>query len=77
MSEQEEGWAQQSGFHELVVKTKNKFYGMRATLDRLRFDIIKFEPNALDNLESKLYLSKKLLPTLIEQHKTLRTVVAA
>ncbi len=77
LSEQEAEWAQQNGFDELVVKTKNKFYGMRATLDRLGFDIIKFEPNALDNAESKVYMSKKLLPSVIGKHQTMRTVVAA
>ena len=34
------------GYDELIVKTKNKFYTMRATLDHLRFDVIKFEPHA-------------------------------
>lgn len=77
LTEQEEEWAQQNGFDELVVKTKNKFYGMRATLDRLGFDIIKFEPHALDNQESKVYMSKKLSPSTIERHKTMRMVEAA
>ena len=35
------------------------------------------ESGALDNLESKVYLSKKLLRTILEQHRTMRTVVTA
>ena len=77
LTEQQEEWAERHGFHELVVKTKNKFYAMRATLDHLRFNVVKFEFNAEDNSESKVYLSKKLLPSIIDEHKTLRTVELA
>jgi len=28
-----------------VVKTKNRYYDMRGTLDRLRFDVVKYEPH--------------------------------
>ncbi len=77
LTEQQEEWAELHGFHEMIVKTKNKFYGMRAALDHLRFDVIKFEANLLENAESKLYLSKKLLPSVIEGHKTLRMVEKA
>ena len=77
LTEQQEEWAQRHGFNELVVKTKNKFYAMRSTLDHLRFDIIKFEYNPLDSGESKLYLSKKLVPSIMEEHKTLRRVEIA
>ena len=44
LTEQQEEWAHLHGYDELIVKTKNKFYTMRATLDHLRFDVIKFEP---------------------------------
>lgn len=77
LTEQQEEWAQRHGFNELVVKTKNKFYAMRSTLDHLRFDIVKFEHNPLDSLESKLYLSKKLVPSIMDEHKTLRRVEMA
>ena len=30
-------------FRQVVVKTKNKFYEMRGTLDHLQFEVVKFE----------------------------------
>ena len=77
LTEQQEFWAIEQGFNEIVVKTKNKFYEMRGTLDHLRFEVIKYERNAGDNAESKVYLSKKLLPELLERHRSARTVVQA
>jgi hypothetical protein len=74
LTEQQETWAIQHKFDEILVKTKNRFYEMRATLDHLRFDVIKYEPHA-DNRESKVYLSKKLRPDLLEAHRSMRTVV--
>src|SRR6185295_17200385 len=38
LTEQQEHWAIEQGFDEVVVKTKNKFYEMRGTLDHLRFE---------------------------------------
>ena len=64
LTEQQELWAIEQGFDEIVVKTKNRFYEMRGTLDHLRFEVVKYERNALDNAESKVYLSKKLVPEL-------------
>ena len=61
LTEQQEAWAIEHGFDEILVKTKNRFYEMRGTLDHLRFDVVKYEPHA-DNRESKVYLSKKLAP---------------
>jgi GNAT superfamily N-acetyltransferase len=75
LTEQQEAWAIEQGFHEIVVKTKNKFYEMRGTLDHLRFEVVKYERNPADNAESKVYLSKKLLPDLIRRHRSARTVV--
>ena len=77
LTEESEGWAHASGFHEVVVKTKNKFYDMRGTLDHLRFEVVKYERNEADNAESKVYLSKKLLPELLRRHRSSRTVVQA
>jgi GNAT superfamily N-acetyltransferase len=77
LTEQQEFWAIEQGFDEIVVKTKNKFYEMRGTLDHLRFEVIKYERHAGDNAESKVYLSKKLLPELLERHRSARTVVQA
>ena len=75
LTEQQELWAVQQGFDEIVVKTKNKFYDMRGTLDHLRFEVVKYERNAADNAESKVYLSKKLLPEMIQAHRSAKTVV--
>jgi len=75
LTEQQELWAIEQGFDEIVVKTKNKFYDMRGTLDHLRFEVVKYERNPMDNAESKVYLSKKLLPEMIRKHRSARTVV--
>ncbi|MGE0702298.1 MAG: hypothetical protein AB7P22_00025 [Vicinamibacterales bacterium] len=75
LTEQQEAWAIHQGFDEIVVKTKNKFYDMRGTLDHLRFEVVKYERNLSDNAESKVYLSKRLLPELLDKHRTAKTVV--
>jgi len=77
LTEQQEEWAHLHGYHELVVKTKNRFYGMRGTLDHLNFDVIKFQRHLRDNRESKVYLSKKLAADVLNQHQTSRFVVEA
>jgi hypothetical protein len=77
LTEQQEEWAHAHGFHELVVKTKNKFYPMRATLDHLSFDVVKFQRHLRDNRESKVYLSKKIGAEVLNQHQTSRSVVQA
>ena len=75
LTEQQEAWAIEQGFDEIVVKTKNKFYEMRGTLDHLRFEVVKYERHPAENAESKVYLSKKLMPDLIRRHRSARTVV--
>ena len=75
LTEQQEHWAIAQGFDEIVVKTKNKFYDMRGTLDHLRFEVVKYERNSSDNAESKVYLSKKLLPETIRTHRSKKAVV--
>jgi hypothetical protein len=77
LTEQQEEWAHAHEYHELVVKTKNRFYGMRATLDHLNFDVIKFQRHLRDNRESKVYLSKKIGADVLRQHQTSRSVVEA
>jgi len=77
LTEQQEEWAHAHGYHELVVKTKNRFYPMRATLDHLNFDIIKLQRHLRDSGESKLYLSKKIAAEVLNQHQTSRSVVEA
>jgi hypothetical protein len=77
LTEQQELWATSQGFDEIVVKTKNKFYDMRGTLDHLRFEVVKYERNAADNAQSKVYLSKKLSAEVIDAHRSAKTVIQA
>jgi hypothetical protein len=74
LTEQQEVWAIEHGFDEILVKTKNRFYEMRGTLDHLHFDVVKYEPHP-DNRESKVYLGKKLGRELLDTHRSMRTVV--
>jgi GNAT superfamily N-acetyltransferase len=75
LSEQQELWAVEQGFEEIVVKTKNKLYDMRGTLDHLRYEVVKYERHDDDNAESKVYLSKKLMAEIVRTHRSARTVV--
>jgi len=75
LTEQQESWAIQQGFDEIVVKTKNRFYEMRGTLDHLRFEVVKYERSPSDNAESKVYLSKKLKLETLGEHRSAKTVV--
>jgi GNAT superfamily N-acetyltransferase len=77
LTEQQELWAISQGFDEIVVKTKNKFYDMRGTLDHLRFEVVKYERNLADNAQSKVYLSKKLSAEVLDAHRSAKTVVQA
>jgi hypothetical protein len=75
LTEQQEVWAIEQGFSEIVVKTKNKFYEMRGTLDHLRFEVVKYDRDPADNAESKVYLSKKLMAEMLHRHRSARTIV--
>ena len=75
LTEQQEVWAIEQGFHEVVVKTKNRFYEMRGTLDHLRFEVVKYDRHPADNAESKVYLSKKLMAEMLHRHRSARTIV--
>ena len=77
LTEESEAWAHTSGYHEVLVKTKNKFYDMRGTLDQLEFDVVKYEAHQADNRESKVYLSKQLTSDVLRSHRSMRTVVYA
>ena len=77
LTEDSETWAHALGFHEVVVKTKNRFYDMRAVLAQLGFDVVKFERHAVGAAESKVYLSKQLGADLVRGHRSRRTVVQA
>lgn len=77
LSEESEAWAVARGFDEVVVKTKNCFHDMRGVLAQLHFNVVKYERNERDNLESKVYLSKLLKPEMVARHRSIRTVVHA
>ena len=75
LTEQQEAWALDNGFDEVVVKTKNRFYAMRSTLDHLEFNVIKLEPSEEDPRESKVYLSKGLGREVLHGHRSMREVI--
>ena len=41
LTEESETWAVAGGFQEVVVKTKNRYYDMRAVLAQLHFNVVK------------------------------------
>ena len=71
LTEEQEVWAVAQGYDEVVVKTKNRYYDMRGTLDSLQFNVIKLEP-AADPLDSKVYMSKRLGPGVLDAHRSRR-----
>lgn len=75
LSEEQEAWAHAAAFDEIVVKTKNRFYEMRGTLDNLRYDVVKFEAHSADIGEAKVYLSKRLDADVLSSHRSARTVI--
>lgn len=75
LSEEQETWALAAGFDEIVVKTKNRYYDMRSTLDALRYDVVKFEPCPADMAEAKVYLRKRLGTDVVDAHRSARTVI--
>jgi GNAT superfamily N-acetyltransferase len=77
LTEESEAWAHAAGYDEVIVKTKNRFYDMRGTLDQLEFNVIKYEVHPFDNRESKVYLSKQLTSDVLRAHRSTRTVVYA
>ena len=77
LTEEQEAWAHDNGFDEIIVKTKNRLYDMRGTLDHLQFNVVKFEPHAGDNREAKVYLSKPLGLEVLDRHRSSRSVVRA
>jgi len=76
LTEQQEEWALLHRYRHIVVKTKNRFYSMRAALDHLHFDILKLVPQA-DVGQSKVYLGKRIGTDLLGKHRTVRSFVEA
>jgi hypothetical protein len=75
LTEEQEVWALDNGFDEILVKTKNRFYEMRSTLAQLRFDVIRFVPHPVDTGESKVFLRKRLGQHVLNAHRSRRSVV--
>jgi hypothetical protein len=75
LTEEQEVWAMENGFDEIIVKTKNRFYEMRSTLAQLRFDIIRFVQHPAYPGESKVFFSKRLGQHVIDSHRSRRSVV--
>ncbi len=76
LTEEQEAWAVAAGYDELLVKVKNRYFNMRSTLAQLGFEVIQFERGA-DPADSKIYLSKRLSPQVLREHKSARTVIQA
>jgi hypothetical protein len=75
LTEEQEVWALENGFDEIVAKTKNRFYEMRSTLTQLRFDVIRYVQHPIDNGESKVFMSKRLGQHVLDSHRSRRSVV--
>jgi hypothetical protein len=75
LTEEQEVWALDNGFDEIIAKTKNKFYEMRSTLAQLRFDVVRFVPHPFDTGESKVFLRKRLGQHVLDSHRSRRSVV--
>jgi hypothetical protein len=66
-----------TGFEEVVVKTKNLYYDMRAVRAQLHFNVVKHEPPPTDTNESEVYFTKLLPAEVARGHRLKRTVVQA
>ena len=74
LTEEQEVWALANGFDEILVKTKNKFYEMRAALAQLNYHVVSFVPSTASNGESKLFLSKRLGQHVVDTHRKRRSL---
>lgn len=75
LTEQQEIWALALGFDEIVVKTKNRYFDMRAALASLQFNAIKVElAENGDPQDAKVYLSKRLAPSVLDAHRAPKQV---
>jgi len=74
LTEEQEVWALANGFDEILVKTKNKFYEMRAALAQLHYHVVRFVPHTTDNRESKVFLSKRLGQHVLDTHRKRRSL---
>jgi hypothetical protein len=72
LTEEQEVWALANGFDEILVKTKNRFYEMRAALAQLHYAVVRFVPHPTDESNSKLFLSKRLGQHVLDSHRSRR-----
>ena len=74
LTEEQEAWALANGFDEILVKTKNRFYEMRAALAQLHYHVIRFVPSPTSTGESKVFLSKRLGQHVLDTHRSRRSL---
>jgi hypothetical protein len=74
LTEEQEVWAIENGFDEIIVKTKNRFYEMRSTLAQLHFNVVRFVPHPVHTGESKVFLTKRLGQHVLDAHRSRRSV---
>ena len=74
LTEEQEVWALSNGFDEILVKTKNRFYEMRAALAQLHYHVIRFVPSPVATGESKVFLSKRLGQHVLDTHRSRRSL---
>jgi hypothetical protein len=74
LTEEQEVWALENGFDEIIAKTKNRFYEMRSALAQLQFNVIRFVPHPAVAAESKLFFSKRLGQHVVDAHRSRRSV---
>lgn len=72
LTEEQEVWALANGFDEILVKTKNRFYEMRAALAQLHYHIVRFVPSPATDGDSKVFLSKRLGQHVLDTHRSRR-----
>ena len=72
LTEEQEVWALANGFDEILVKTKNRFYEMRAALAQLHYHIVRFVPSPAEDGDSKVFLSKRLGQHVLDTHRSRR-----
>jgi hypothetical protein len=74
LTEEQEVWALGNGFDEILVKTKNRFYEMRAALAQLHYHVVRFVPSPTSSGESKVFLSKRLGQHVLDTHRSRRSL---
>ena len=74
LTEEQEVWALENGFDEIIAKTKNRFYEMRSALAQLQFNIVRFVQHPAEPAESKLFYSKRLGQHVLDAHRSRRSV---